>query len=58
MSRQKRLPKPMPKHRTMIKLPLDVWNQGKQLAQRERRNFSNYIEVLLEREIQRARADA
>jgi len=51
-------PKPAEKHRTMVKLPVEVWKQGKAMAQIERRNFSNWIEVLIERERQRTRTNA
>jgi hypothetical protein len=41
---------PSAKFRTTIVIDSTVLGHGKELAQRERRNFSNFLEVLIERE--------
>ena len=39
-----------PRVRTTIKIDRDIHRDGKALADSERRNFSNFVEVLIERE--------
>lgn len=44
--------KTKPKLRTTILITEQAWNQGDRQARREKRNFSNYVEWLIDKDVQ------
>lgn len=51
LNMRKRIQRPVTKKRTTVSIAPELLRKGEERAREARRNFSNYIEILIERDL-------